>query len=152
MAFKIFEEIFGELFKPREGDRFLGVVKRECLKTLESRIEFKEGDDLGSRRRSRRPYIAVRYYGSRYRVVFLTSLFGADREVVELKRICFSDRRIPECRGLQEVCFTYRYAYIVSELTLKRFSSICGRCVDLEHIDRIPVGGEEKGDRHKACN
>ncbi len=145
MAFNVFEDIFGELFKPKGDDRFVGVIKREFLGLWESRISFREGDNLGSGRRNRRPYIAVRHGGSKYRVVFLTSLFGIDREMVELKKTCFLDRRIPECRGLQEVCYTYRYAYLVNEETLNRFSFKCGKCWNLEYIDKIPVGGEEKG-------
>jgi hypothetical protein len=145
MGTGVFEKLFQDLFfTPGEEDKFIGVFKEEVLEELERRLTFAGGDSLGAGRRRKRPYIAVKKMGSVFKVVFLTSLLGRDRKEVLIREMCYRDREKPECRQLFDLSFTYRYSYLISEITVRKFSSICGKCRDLEYLEDIPVGGEEK--------
>ena len=139
---QVFKELFGELFKELESDKFLGVVRGENLGKLEERIEFREGENLGAGKKKRRPYIAVKFNGSTYKVYFLTTLFAGSISI-NLREKCLINEDSYYCKNLNDVCFTYKYAYLISELTLKKFSEICGKCFDLEELESIPLGGGE---------
>ena len=139
---KVFKEIFEDVFKSfEEADKFLGVVKKEHFRELEKNIPFREGDNLG-KGKNKRPYIAFREENGFLRVFFLTTLFTGAVSI-NIREKCFVSEEREECRKLQEVCFTYRFAYRVRESTMRNVSQICGRCFDLEELRDIPVGGGE---------
>lgn len=139
----IFREIFRDLFEvEKTPDKFLGVIKGENFKKAEKSIPFKQGDSLGKGKR-KRPYIAFREENGFLRVFFLTTKFTAS-VCINIRERCFLNEKSSElCKQLQDVCFTYRYAYLVREETLITLSEICGRCFDLEELnDILVVGGE----------
>lgn len=139
---KVFREIFKDLFESYgEEDKFLGVVKKEYFRELEESISFREGDNLG-RGKSKRPYIAFKEGNGFLRVIFLTTLFTG-KVSINIREKCFISSESEVCKQLQEVCFTYRYAYRVKETTMKTVSEICGKCFDLEELTSIPLGGGE---------
>ncbi len=139
---KVFKEIFKEVFESHyEADKFLGAIKGEHFRELEESISFKGGDNLG-KGKSKRPYIAFREENGFLRVFFLTTLFTGTVSI-NIREKCFIIEESEECKRLQEVCFPYRYAYRVRESTMKRVSKICGKCIDLEELNDIPLGGGE---------
>ena len=137
---QVFKEIFEEFFEELKDEKFLGIVIGKNLVELERRIEFKEGENLGATKRRRRPYIAVKFNGSAYKVYFLTTLFTGS-VCINLKEKCMINNDY--CKNLQDVCFTYKYAYLINKFTLKNLSEICGVCIDLEELESIPLGGVE---------
>lgn len=141
----VFKDIFSELFIGEEHQKFLGAIPEENLEKLERVITFKGNDNLGAGKKKRRPYIAFRVYGVLCKVLFLTLTPRSDKcKLVNLKDKCRIKSSSPYCKNLKEFSYTYRYTYLVSEFTLKRFSHICGNCLDLEELENIPLGGGEK--------
>lgn len=139
----IFRELFKELFEDELGelDRFLGSVKGENFRELEEKVCFRKGDSLGVGKR-KRPFIALSNGSGRFKVIFLTTLHIGTLSL-NIREKCLINKNKEYCRDLKEVCFTYRNAYLISGVTLRSVSEICGRCFDLEELESIPIGGAE---------
>jgi len=135
-------ELYKKLILSRR-EKFLGFVKTNELKLLEELLNTDLGVygrvKSGRTPRLKRPFIGW-FEEDRFVIFFLTKTFK--KNSIDL-RLCYRQRK--ECKWIHEFSYLFEdrkrgyVGYLLKDVLFKGRYVFCGRCSDLEFLEKLKV-------------